>query len=665
MATEIYVCLDLGNDTLKISFAYEAHGKDFYGKLNVPGLLNQVAYPAAAFYDTEEKKWRYAEELEYGDNKNFSTVVKIKEMLSLIAKHPDKNIEERNIDYYKHGKYFPQFSFPVRHKIGRDYQYLIDNKLVFEVPEDTPQTMCEAFFVHIKKQVVERIKALSENTGIIFEPLTKIAVVHPPKLGTEYKYELNRLIYNAFGVEPIKELTSTQALGLFAFHKKLFSSHDRVLLFDMGDETISVAKVWCNQLNTRFGATGKMGILVDSPSGHLSPLDIGGSNIDEEIDAYLEGCIHKRETVGSPSVDHIGHIYESGLCANQYLLMKDIKKLKMLMHLTGKGIFSEGVPICIRREVLVQRIMNTADFSYCVGMRREDGIARKILEYIKSELRISGNRDVTKILLAGGMVETYGLVEYIKQELAIENGHIEVLTFENGVKDNDPFHIQFFENSTYASSVGGAIVAMMDYSVDAVLSYSYGTWLYHQDSRGNYHKHLKLFANRGDLLLEDYNRFAMESTINIGRTELRRLEGDEMFSTVINSQEIAQRKYADQVTYDGEWLVIGEIGDADRKRAEKAIDLRIEAGGSGTEIQFFYKNDRVALSGRDGQVIYFEEGFVVDKNGVAKLFFSNVKEKNFHTVYARSLSTGRTEPIIASQVEFKLTMKSFEVTTNT
>ena len=51
MATEIYVCLDLGNDTLKMSFAYQNNGTETYGKLMTPNLINQVALPAAALYD--------------------------------------------------------------------------------------------------------------------------------------------------------------------------------------------------------------------------------------------------------------------------------------------------------------------------------------------------------------------------------------------------------------------------------------------------------------------------------------------------------------------------------------------------------------------------------------------------------------------------------------
>lgn len=658
MTTEIYVCLDLGNDTLKISFAYETDHHEAYGKLNVPDILNQVAYPAAAFYDTETKRWLFADELESGDNKNFSTVVKIKELLSLIVKHENPEIEARNREYYKKEHYFPQFSFPIRRRIGRDFKYLVDNKLVFEVPSYTPQKMCEEFFIYMKKKILERIQALSVSSGITFRPLTKITIVHPPKMGVEYVDELYRLIKRAFGFSPIKDITSTQALGLFAFHNKLLNKNDKVLLFDMGDETLSVAKVWCNDVGQ------KVGILVDSPSAHLSPLELGGSNIDEEINGYLENSIYHRETVGSPSSDQVGHIFENGLCANQYLLMKDIKKAKMLMQMAGKGMFKEGIPISIRRETLVQRMLKTSEFEDCVGIREKRGIAEQVLQYIRREMNIPGNRDVTKMLFAGGMVETLGLLKFIEKELAKEYPYVRILKFNNDVNDNDPFHIQFFETSTYAASAGGAVVVMKDYSVDAVLSYSYGTWLYSQDIYQNYRKHLHLFANRGDLLVKDKNPFSLEATINLSTDELSKLEGDEMFSTIINSEEIARHRYSDQVTYYENLLIIGEKGDPDRLRAERAIDLRVVAGGDTTEVHFYYNNSRVSLSGYDGQIIYFEEGFVVDKNGVAVPFFSNLKNKNKIRVTVTDFKTKKSFSVFASDIEFRLTMKSIEVVTN-
>jgi len=665
MTTEIYVCLDLGNDTLKISFAHEWQGSETYGKLNVPDVLNQVAYPAAAFWDAEEGKWLFADELESGETRNFSTVIKIKEMLSLITKHEDGDIESRNRWYYKHGNYFPRFAFPVRRRIGRDFQYLVDNRLVFEVPEYTPQRVCEAFFSYMKEQITERIKEYASLRNITVKPLRKITVVHPSKLGEEYVEELCRLIRTAFGVPPIKDLTSTQALGLFAFHNRLMNENDKALLFDMGDETLSVSKVWCNKVASDSSSAKKMGILVDSPSAHLCALEIGGSNIDEAINEYLEKSIYYRETVGSPSADQRDHIFEEGLCSNQYLLMKDIKKAKMLMQIAGTGMFRDGVPISIRRETMIQRLLQTSDFADCVGTARDGGIAHEALQYIRDELQLPGNRDVTKILLAGGMVETDGLVRFIRDALVQTHPRVEVMTFENDVNDNDPFRIQFFETSTYAASVGGAIVALKDYSVDAVLSYSYGTWLYHLGDENRYRKHLVLFANRGDLLIHDQNRFSFAAEINLTQDEIFSLEGDEMFSTIINADEIAAHCYQNNVTYDGDLLIVGEKGDADRRRAEKAIDLRVIAGGSSTEIRFFHRNVRVSLSCYGEKTIYFEEGFIVDKKGVAKPFFDNLKSENHQEIVIRDLVTQKTYNVPASEIEFKLAMKSIEVTTNT
>lgn len=662
MITEIYVCLDLGNDTLKISFAYKGAGKDarskeVYGKLNVPDLLNQVAYPAAAFYDIEAKKWLFAEELETGENSNFSTVVKIKEMLSLIVNHEDAEIEKRNRQYYTEGHFFPKFSFPVRRKIGRDFQYLVNNNLVFRAPSYTPQKMCEEFFMHMKKQITKRIDDYSRATGVQFRPLSKIALVHPSNLGDEYIEELYRLIKLAFGVAPIKDLTSTRALGSFALYSKLLTREDeRMLIFDMGDETLSVAKVWCNEVSSRSSSKKKMGILVDSPSAHLSALNLGGSNIDEEINGYLENSIHNRETVGSPSSDHPDHIFEEGLCSNQYLLMKDIKKAKMLMQMVGKGIFRDGVPLSIRRETIVQRMLSASDFSGCVGIGHKDGIAAKTLSYILEELALPVNRDVTKIMFAGGMAETAGLVSFIRNALAENYGHIPVLSFENPVNDNDPFRIQFFETSTYAGAVGGAIAALLDYSVEAALSYSYGTWFYPKESvSGQIRKHLGLFAERGSALTEDQNEFCTPAPILLSSTEIDELEGDEMFSTIINSKEIDAHRYAGTLTYDGEYLIIGEENEECRRRAEQVIDLRV-ISSKATKIRFLYRGRRIAISGDTGQELFFEEGFVVDKKGIAKPFFRNCKSRNISTVTARYLDTKQKIYIQGKDIEFQMQM---------
>jgi hypothetical protein len=441
---------------------------------------------------------------------------------------------------------------------------------------------------------------------------------------------------------------------------------------------------------------------------------------------FLSGRIYDRESIGSPSSGEKGHIYESGLFANQYLMMKDIKKSKTAMPLAGTGMFKDGVPITIHREVLVQRLITEADFGGCVGTSADDGVAKKLMDYIFAELKRAVNRDITKIIFAGGMIETHGLLEYIKKQLYKDYSNIRVYKFEEDMAGLDmkisapkpkaptpppppkkeekksgkrsrrgkknaaleeetpeitepapveefaafenipaepaervnPYVIQFYEASAYASSLGGAIVAMRNYSVDNVLSYSYGTWLYHP---GSDKKHLKLFAERGSLLKEKETRFSMAASIMVDRKPQERIDGDELFSTIINTKEILAHRYSNTLTYEDDFLIIGDDGDDDRKRAEDVIDLRIVGGGVGTEVNFYFKNERDAIYTKSGEVsVNFEEGFVVDQNGHAVPFFSNMRAFNNASIVARNVRTGAIYNINSKDIEFRLQITAIE-----
>ena len=329
--------------------------------------------------------------------------------------------------------------------------------------------------------------------------------------------------------------------------------------------------------------------------------------------------------------------------------------------MAGQGIFKDGVPISIHRETLVQRLLTADEFSSCMGTNQASGVASRVLSYITAELRRPVNRDVTKVLFAGGLIESHGLLQFITEHLKQSHPRVKVISFKNESETSDDYSVLFNEMSTYAASIGGAIVAMKNYSVDAVLSYSYGTWLYHGDEK----KHLKLFANRGDILVNDENRFAIEATVDVDRRRLEYLEGDELFSTIINMQEMKEHAFAGSVTYDGDWLLIGDAGDHDRRRAEDAIALRVVAGGKGTEIHFYYRNERVAISSPFPRLIYFEEGFVVDKKGIAVPFFSNVRSKNNIEITVHGLRTNYVKQVSAADIEFHLCMNAIKVTTNT
>lgn len=698
MTTEIYVCLDLGNDTLKISYAYETAEGESYGKLMVGDLVNHVAIPAVAYYDEDERVWKFADELEHTAGKPFHTVVKIKSILTMFIKSEGEEGAEENLRYYTDEELFPKFCFPERSKQEPLFSTLVEKRLVFKALGTTPKSLCEDFFKHVKKIVLEQVESLSDDMGVSFGPIQNIALVHPPKQGKQYVDELTRLVWLTFGVEPKAVLTSTQALGLLAFHKKMIRDGERALIFDMGDETVSVAKVWLND-NEEVRA----GVLIDSRSAHSEPAEIGGSDIDERIAGFIANGIYDRESIGSPSSGEEGHIYENGLFANQYLLMKDIKKSKTAMPLAGTGMFRDGVPITVHREVLVQRLITEYDFGNCVGTLQNSGVAKKLMDYIFAELARAVNRDITKIIFAGGMIETHGLLEYIKSELSREYGHIKVYKFEENTAGEEiklltkqapaekkskkgrkskkageaaaevteeleapaelteivnPYAIQFYEASAYASSLGGAIVAMREYSVDNVLSYSYGTWLYHP---GSYKKHLKLFAERGSLLKEKETRFSMAASIMVDRKPQDRIDGDELFSTIINTKEIFAQKYSHALTYEGSFLIIGNSGDEDRRRAEDVIDLRIVGGGDGTEIHFYYKDQRVAVYTRTGEVpVHFEEGFVVDQNGRAVPFFSNMCAYNNASIMARNVRTGAIYNINSKDIEFRLQITDIE-----
>jgi hypothetical protein len=138
----------------------------------------------------------------------------------------------------------------------------------------------------------------------------------------------------------------------------------------------------------------------------------------------------------------------------------------------------------------------------------------------------------------------------------------------------------------------------------------------------------------------------------------------------MTTEDIENRCYSDVLTYEDGMPVIGEEANSpERLAAKKAIDLKVVSGGPSTEIRFFYQGNRVAISGYEGQRIYFEEGFIVDKNGIAKPFLNNYEPENNEFVMARPLNTtvlgsGSSIRVRAKDIEFRLTMKEIEVETN-
>jgi len=596
--------LDLGSDAVKLAFAYATRKGVAYGKLARGDFLTQVAIPAVAYYDAETGKWLYGDEVERGERSSFVTVVKIKSLISLLESNGEKEATlAGNARYYRLGNDFPKFYFPLRKKMSADFGEMVKNDNTFRAEGYTPQRVAEEFFFYLRSVVEFRIRMLAEKNGTGFEGYN-LAVVYPPKVGAEYVGELVRLMKTAFGSEPVKVLSSTKALGMFAYARGMLSSGESILVFDMGDENISAARA------SLVGET----LVVDGADGHSAPLPVGGRDVDEAVASYIESEIGAAETVGTPSFGADGHIRESGLYSKQYLFMKEIKKAKIVLSrpIAESELFENGVPVAVNRDVYIQRRITRKAFSECLGIGTGKGLAETVASYIINEIKLPANRGVRKVFLSGGLTETYALLEDIKERAEREARGITIGTFDDGREDDDGFTILSHEDSVYAPAVGGAIVALKNYDVRTAIALSYGTWAIEPYTN---RKVLAIYVNRGTLLnlegpTEYYTRFHVEGA---------GVEKEEMFSVAMTKTEM-QNRMIDGLVYGNEnKMVVGEAGSQPRLKAEVLAGLKTVAGGADAQIDFYYRGRRVELRDR----IYFKEGIRVDPDGHAVPFVKN------------------------------------------
>ncbi len=636
--------LDLGSDAVKIAFAVKKGRDVSYGKLARNDFLTQVAIPAVAFYDLNTRSWKFGDEVERKNEyrSSFATVVKIKNLISLLERGEHKaDVFEENARYYRFGHDFPKFYFPVRKKMLSNFGEMVKNDLTFCVAEDTPESVCESFFYYLRTVIEERTKAFTREKGIPIEEY-RLALVYPPKVGGEYVEELMRLAQRAFGIGADKVLSSTKALGMFAYHRGALASGESVLVFDMGDENISVARV------SLIDET----VVVDGADGHSAPLAVGGQDVDEVVASYLEGQIAACETVGTPSFGEEGHIRESGLYSKQYLFMKEIKKAKIVLSrpLAECAAFRDGVPVAVNRDVYIQRRLTREAFADCLGMSARGGLAETIASYIVNEIRMPANRGVQKIFLSGGLAETYGLLDYLERRIGEEAYGVAVGTFDDGRETDDGFTVLSHEDSVYAPAVGAAIVALRGFDVRTAVALSYGTWAIDPATNS---KILSVLADRGSVLKERGTttfgtRFHIENTLEI--------RDEEMFSAAITKQEIRDHSVRG-LTYTGERVMVGEINSQPRLRAARLVGLKTVTGGVGSLIEFYYSGRKVKILDR----IYFREGIHVDPEGHATPFFENAsgKEDRVNVLY---VSNGARVSVKASEIELRFYgMDAFKV----
>lgn len=557
--------IDLGCDTLKLSYAFSKSESVVYGKIEKEESVRHVAVPAIAYYDASAG-WLFGSDVEKGDEKPFINVVRIKTLFSLLypqmanGKIVKKHGEEiyPNGNYFYNGNRFPKFFFPTRQKNLDNFPDLIRDERTFTAEGYTPQKVCRMFFEYARKIVMSGIAKLEKKVNKHFDEV-RLSLVHPSMVGKLYIKELSASVKAAFGKAPHKVMNSGRALSMFALERGAVRSDDEILIFDMGEDTLSVLKCFINDDGN---------VVVEPAADHSKPINIGGNDVDFSIADYIEGTISRRETVGSPSFGEQGHIFEEGLQAKQYQFLKEIKKAKLLLSIPSlEEVFKGGVPVSLHRDLYLQLRLTKAELKRSIGIEDNSGIARSILDYVLTELDLPVNNEVKKIFLTGGLVETCGLLSYIKAGVKESGKNVMVRTFEDHMDNGDGLIIQTYEDSVYAPSVGAAVVSLKNYDVSAGLTNSYGTWMSY---RGQ--KILVLLVGRGFIFDESASE-KLYASCNLQGTVK-----EEIFSVRLSKSTIEKRKYEGELSYltaDGvTYLCIGEPDSLQRKRVQKRFQLK-------------------------------------------------------------------------------------------
>ena len=639
---DLYLGFDLGGDSLKVAYAFKHSGIEMSGKVFMENTKLQAGLSAKALYDKESNQWYFGDQIEKAKVEDFTNTIKIKELFNLLKRVRNRNVEKENVKYYTSEHYFPKFKFPYIVGHEDDFSQIVKKQDVFEAQE-TPQEICERYFYYVRDKIDFFIAQISEEYG--FDQVNiKIAIVYPTSAGEQYRNEFERIVRHVFGEDSVfKALNSTRAISYWALKSKLFKSGDHFLVFDLGEETISVVK-------GNVGSNGE--IMLDGADGHSRPINIGGVDIDNAVLDYLSKQIADRETLGYPSAGEEGHLYEQPLRSKQYLLMNNIKQAKILFGKDSyEEMFKDGVPISIVREVLVQRFLKKEEFQSCLGLMDDKGdlISQKVIAYIEEESNKVINKEVNKIVLAGGVAETSGLVEFVNKRIKGKK----VITFDNILTNSvrEEFKISKTEESVYAAAVGGALVALDDYKITILFSRNYGT-IYTLDG-GKYFSQFEGAKKGGRIKIPKGSQYCEFWTTQSFSIYYEGVRDDEILacSSDLDYKYIGNDKHAQ----------IGAIGSILREnlRREKGLEQLVHA-----EIWNYYRGKRIVFEpGYKGSI---QEGLLVDIDGnaIPKLRNSLKAERGNPTVKVRYFGDQTTPPFVinAKEIEYRFSKEEEDLT---
>lgn len=475
----VNVVIDIGGDTTKVVFSYiENPDKVVFGKLG-NSQLSEYLYPSICYYNADKDEWVFGKSADCGSNETFDKLINIKDLLSLLNPAVDQSNKriDQSTHYFK-GHDYLKFYFP---KLVSDNSklltYAIEKKRTFYAKQ-TPQQVCELFFDSLFDNFINpSMKELYVIHPEVSHYNITYTCIYPQGASEQYIDELERLVAKAGNNTVLTSVSSTKAIATFSYHCNFIGSQSQCLVFDIGDSTIAVSKV----------ITSGAGINIDGADTHSTPLAVGGQTYDEMLADIVNGKLNTRTILGNTNQD--GSV-EQGTHHQQFRLLTELKNAKLQFANVEQydKIFSNGIPITAEREVLIETIVTREEFLHGIvingkniGGANEDkyGPTSRICQYIAQELKLAVNKHVDCIILAGGVAQTYGLHQAVKDAVKSVNRKTNVVSLSNVTKApiiDDNYDISQHDYPIYAAALGASIIATQKYKVKLVAPLSYGTF---------------------------------------------------------------------------------------------------------------------------------------------------------------------------------------------
>jgi len=594
---KLNIAVDFGSDSVKVGYAYvTASGKVGYGKVTPPG--EESSYPSWGYYDEENKTWLFAEKVFGGVESSFKTVVKIKRLMYNLYK------KETERFYFTEKKY-PKFFFP--EKTANVAINKLKEQEIFTA-EQTPQMVCEEFFKAFYKDYLKPAVTALKKKFCCEDYNEKYVIVYPNGAPTPYIAELIRLLESVVGKNNVKSVSATKAIALYAYNVGYLYDGDKALVLNVGETDTSVTKI-------DVAANGKnVSIFADGADAHNEPINLGGVDMDEILRKTVECKMANRMVLGQTA--DVDAVDEEGTHFQQFLLLNNIKNLKTCLSLDDaiyNKCFKNGVPVEMKKDVIVSTKLTRDELWHGISAEvsdypsegicgGENSFTGKLLKYLQEELKRKQSKDVTKVIFAGGVAETYGLRKYLQDEITLRmKKPIEfcLLTDEK---------LLDWENEIYAAAVGGAIFGTEAIKLVTLSAYYYGTW------QG---KEVKTFAAfkglgkgteippEGAEFWTQWFRPGVSTTPQNGITYVT-IKGEELF--------LAEKGSG----INGGPIVVGDSDSPERANARKTYGLKTVTGGKDAYI-YFYKDGRPCASPQElPQKLLFREGVFITGDGKAQ-----------------------------------------------